>query len=176
LDGSTNVERFMALHGIADFDSLLARSVAEPAWFWDEVVRFLDIPFAGAYEHVLDDSDGVPWTQWFLGGTLNLAGVCVDRWADDPETCDREAVVWEGEDGRTVTWTYAELRRHVDALAYALSAAGIGEGDAVGIFLPMIPEVVAACMAVAKLGAIFLPIFSGYGPDAIAVRLEDASS
>jgi acetyl-CoA synthetase len=176
LDGSTNVERFCAAHGIDGFDALLERSLSDPAWFWDAVVRFLGIPFAAPYDQVVDVSDGVPWAQWFMGGTLNLAGACVDRWSDDPASADREAIVWEGEDGRTVTWTYAELRRHVDALARVLSEHGVGEGDAVGIFLPMIPEVVAACMAIAKLGAIFLPIFSGYGADAIAVRLEDANA
>ncbi|MEY2570005.1 MAG: acetyl-CoA synthetase, partial [Acidimicrobiaceae bacterium] len=176
LDGTTNVERFMAAQGIATFEALLARSIAEPSWFWDEVVRFLGIPFATPYGDVVDVSEGVPWAEWFTGGSLNLAGACVDRWADDPSTAEREAVVWEGEDGATVTWTYLELRAHVDGLAHLLSGLGVGEGDAVGIFLPMIPEVVAACMAVAKLGAIFLPIFSGYGADAIAVRLEDAEA
>jgi acetyl-CoA synthetase len=176
LDGSTIVERFMRAHDIGSFDVLLSRSIAEPEWFWDEVVRFLGIPFATPFHDVLDVGDGVPWAEWFLGGTLNLAGVCVDQWADDPTTADRDAVVWEGEDGRTITWTYADLRRHADALARVLNQQGIGEGDAVGIFLPMIPEVVAACMAVAKVGAIFLPIFSGYGADAIAVRLDDAGA
>src|SRR5439155_20374934 len=83
---------------------------------------------------------------------------------------------WEAEDGSTVNWTYAELRRQTDALAFELQRLGVGDGDAVGIFLPMVPEVVAACMAVAKLGAVFLPIFSGYGVDAIAVRLADAGA
>ncbi len=176
LDGTTNVERFMAAHGIERFDDLLTRSIAEPGWFWDEVVRFLGIPFATPYGDVLDVDGGIPWAEWFAGGSLNVAGACVDRWADDPTTADRVAVVWEGEDGATCEWTYRELRAHVDALAHRFGALGIGEGDAVGIFLPMIPEVVAACMAVGKVGAIFLPIFSGYGADAIAVRLEDADA
>jgi acetyl-CoA synthetase len=164
----------MALHGIASFDALRDRSIADPEWFWDAVVDFLRIPFVTPYSHVLDTSDGVPWARWFVGGQLNVAGACVDRWA--AETPDADAVVWESEDGRTATWTYAELRRHTDALAAELHARGVGKGDAVGIFLPMIPEVVAACMAVAKLGAVFLPLFSGYGTDAIAVRLEDAEA
>ena len=176
LDGTTNVERFMAAHDIGSFDELLARSIKEPEWFWDEVVRFLGIPFATPYGDVLDVDGGIPWAEWFTGGSLNLAGACVDRWADDPTTSERIAVVWEGEDGAACDWTYRELRAHVDALAHRLGALGIGEGDAVGIYLPMIPEVVAACMAIAKVGAIFLPIFSGYGADAIAVRLEDGDA
>ncbi|MGH9246467.1 MAG: AMP-binding protein [Acidimicrobiales bacterium] len=170
----TNVGRFMAAHGIDEFDELRRQSIDDPEWFWDAVVRFLDLPFAEPYKEVLDTSDGIPWARWFVGGRLNLAAACVDRWADaTPHTA---AVVWEGEDGNVRTWTYQELRAQVDALAGLLAERGIEEGDAVGIFLPMVPEVVAACFAVAKLGATFLPIFSGYGPEAIAVRLEDADA
>ncbi len=172
LDGTTNVERFMATHAIASFDELLARSIAEPAWFWDAVVEFLGIPFATPYSSVVDTSDGIAWARWFTGGTTNLAAACVDRWAAD--TPAATAVVWEGEDGSERELTFAALAGEVDALASLLAGRGIGEGDAVGIFLPMVPEVVVAAMAVAKLGAVFLPIFSGYGVDAVAVRLADA--
>ena len=174
LDGSTNVEHFMAAHGIDSFDALVGRSIDDPEWFWPAVVDFLGIPFASSWDCVLDVSDGIPWARWFSGAQVNLAAACVDRWA--ASTPDADAVVWEGEDGDTVTWTYGDLRNHADALAFELQDLGVGEGDAVGIFLPMLPEVVAACMAVAKLGAVFLPIFSGYGVDAIAVRLTDADA
>jgi acetyl-CoA synthetase len=170
----TNVGRFMAAHEMASFDELLRRSVAEPEWFWDAVVEFLGLPFAEPYSKVLDTSDGVPWARWFVGGRLNVAGACVDRWAE--ATPDATALVWEGEDGDVRTWSYRELRRQVDVMARLLSDRGVDEGAAVGIFLPMVPEVVAACMAIAKLGATFLPIFSGYGAEAIAVRLEDAGA
>ncbi|MGH9118401.1 MAG: AMP-binding protein [Acidimicrobiales bacterium] len=170
----TVVGRFMAARGIADFDQLLQRSIADPEWFWDAVVDFLGLPFAEPYKAVLDPSDGVPWARWFVGGRLNLAAACVDRWAE--ETPDARAVVWEGEDGEVRRWTYVELRTQVDAMAGLLADRGVTEGDAVGIFLPMVPEVVAACMAVAKLGATFLPVFSGYGAEAIAVRLDDADA
>ena len=174
LDGSTNVERFMATHGIDSFDALVTCSIDDPEWFWPAVIDFLGIPFASPWDKVVDTSDGIPWARWFTGAQVNLAAACVDRWA--ASTPDADAVVWEGEDGQTVTWTYGELRDHADALAFHLQELGVEEGDAIGIFLPMIPEVVAACMAVAKLGAIFLPIFSGYGVDAIAVRLADADA
>ena len=114
---------------------------------------------------------GIEWATWFTGGQLNVAHDCVDKWAERDDWRDRPAVVWEGEEGTTRTLTYAELRALTDRIAHGLAARGVGEGDAVGIFLPMIPETVAAVMAVAKLGAIFLPIFSGYGADAVAIRL-----
>ncbi|MBX3312985.1 MAG: AMP-binding protein [Actinobacteria bacterium] len=170
----TNVGRFQSQHGLASFDDLLARSIDDPAWFWGAVVDFLGLPFTEPYDQVLDTSDGIPWARWFTGGRTNLATMCVDRWVD--ATPDAEAVRWEGEDGEVRVLTYADLGRHVDALATLLRERGIGEGDAVGIFLPMLPETVVAAMAVAKLGAVFLPIFSGYGADAISVRLEDAGA
>lgn len=172
----SNVARFMAAEGIATFPDLLARSIDEPEWFWDAVVRFLGIRFSQPYEHVLDVSDGIPWAKWFVGGRCNLAVTCLDRYADDPETRDGTAVVWEGEAGEVRTFTWTELRSLTDQLASGLAARGVKLGDAVGLFLPMIPETVAALFAVAKLGAVFLPIFSGYGADAVAVRLEDAGA
>ncbi|MGH2684963.1 MAG: AMP-binding protein, partial [Actinomycetota bacterium] len=171
---SSNVGHFMAAHGIESFDGLLARSIDDPAWFWGEVVTFLGIEFATPYERVLDTSDGIPWAKWFVGGTTSFAHNCVDRHA--AVVGERTALVWEGEDGEVVSWTYAELRRQADGLAAMLAERGVGPGDAVGIFMPMLPETVAAVLAVAKLGAVFLPIFSGYAPEAISVRLEDAAA
>ena len=172
--GGANVARFQREHGIATFDALVRRSIDEPEWFWDAVVRFLGIPFAEPYTSVLDTSRGIEWATWFNGGRLNLADVCVDRWAR--EAPERMALRWEGEDGVQRTWTYAELRVEVDSLAIQLNSEGIGRGDAVGIFLPMLPETVAALLAVMKVGAVFLPLFSGYGPEAIASRLNDAGA
>ena len=170
----TNVGRFMQAEGIARFDDLVQRSIDDPAWFWDAAVRFLGIPFSTPYDRVLDDSKGIAWTTWFQGGRLNFATACLDRWAH--ERPDAIALVWEGEDGETRRLTYRDLRAEVDGLAALLQQRGIGPGDGVGIFLPMLPETAATLLAVAKLGAVFLPLFSGYGADAIATRLEDAGA
>ncbi len=170
----TNIERFMAREGVADFDTLLDRSIAEPEWFWDAVVRFLGVRFATPYDKVLDTTRGIPWATWFTGGALNAADVCVDRHAE--EHPDRWAVVWEGEDGEVRQWTYGEVRRQADALAQLLSEQGVGEGDAVGVFLPMVPETVATLFGIAKLGAVFLPLFSGFAAAAVSSRLDDAGA
>ena len=115
---ATNVGRFMAAHRIADFDELVRRSIDEAEWFWDAVVRFLDLEWTSPYSRVLDTSDGIAWARWFTGGTLNLAHNCVDKWAaTEPE---RTAVVWEGEDGAVRDWSFAELRAQADALATLL--------------------------------------------------------
>ncbi len=167
-----NVTRFMRAYGIETPEELVERSVADVAWFWDAVVHDLDIEFLEPYQQVLDISRGVEWATWFGGGRLNLAHQCVDRWA--VATPEAPAVVWEGEDGQVRTWSYADLRLETDRLARALLRLGVQAGEAVGIFLPMLPETVAAVMACSKIGAVWVPIFSGFGPDAIAVRLADA--
>jgi acetyl-CoA synthetase len=173
-----NVTRFMRAHGIGSYDELIRRSTGDIAWFWDAVVRDLGLEFFTPYEQVVDRSRGPAWATWFTGATLNVAHNCVDRWAE--RTPDAPAVVWEGDEGpdegavRRVT--YAELREMADRLAHGLRSLGVGPGDAVGIFLPMAPETIAATLACAKVGAVYLPIFSGYAADAVATRLADASA
>ncbi|MGH2687055.1 MAG: AMP-binding protein, partial [Actinomycetota bacterium] len=169
-----NVTRLMRLHGISTYEELVARSQADVEWFWDAVVKDLDIEFSTPYERVLDTSNGVPWATWFAGGKTNLARNCVDRWAE--RTPDAAAVLWEGEDGEVRAVSYRELREMADRLANGLRSLGIGERDAVGIFMPMAPEIVASVLACAKIGAIYLPIFSGYAADAVATRLQDAEA
>src|SRR5581483_4482758 len=167
---TTNVGRFMTAHGVADIHELRMRSVEDPVWFWDAVVRFLGLEFSHPYGEVLDTREGIPWATWFVGGRLNFADACLRHPAD------KQAVIWEGEDGNVRTWTYGELRAHVDGLAALLAERGIRQGDAVGIYLPMLPETIATVLAVAKLGAVFLPLFSGYGAEAVRTRLEDAGA
>jgi acetyl-CoA synthetase len=148
--------------------------VEDIAWFWDAVVQDLGIEFSHPYTQVLDTSRGVEWSTWFGGGSVNLAHDCVDRWAE--RTPDAIAIVWEGEEGTVRRVTYRELRELSDRLANGLASLGIGERDVVGIFLPMSPEAVVAVMACSKLGAVWLPVFSGFGADAIATRLNDAGA
>jgi acetyl-CoA synthetase len=169
-----NVTRLMRAHGIGSYEELVKRSQDDVGWFWDAVVKDLGIEFFAPYRQVLDLSAGKPWAKWFTGGRVNLAHNCVDRWAE--RTPDKVAVLWEGEEGTVRPVTYAELRQMSDRLANGLRALGVGDGDAVGIFMPMAPETVAATLACAKLGAVYLPIFSGYAADAVATRLQDADA
>jgi acetyl-CoA synthetase len=169
-----NVTRFMRANDIATEEELIRRSTEDVEWFWDAVVRDLDIPFLEPYTSVLDTSRGVEWATWFGGGSVNLAHACVDRWAEHAP--DAIAVLWEGEEGSSRRLTYRELRERSDALANGLRAMGIRSRDAVGIFLPPSPEAVVAVMACSKLGAVWLPLFSGFGADAVARRLDDAEA
>jgi acetyl-CoA synthetase len=158
------------------YAELHAASIADLERFWDAVVADLGIPFSQPYTRVLDESGGPEWPRWFVGGRLNIASACVERFADDPASAGREAVVWEGEEGTTRSWTYAELAYESARLAEGLAALGVGEGDAVALLLPMVPEAVAALYAVAALGALAVPIFSGFSAPAVASRLVDSGA
>ncbi|HEY8865717.1 MAG TPA: AMP-binding protein [Solirubrobacteraceae bacterium] len=171
-----NVTRFMRAHEIATIDELRARSVQDIDWYWDAVVKDLGIPFARPYKQVVDLSGGIKWAKWFVGGRVNLTDACVGRWAADPERAGQVALIAEAEDDELRALTYAELQDEIDRLANALRADGIGAGDAVGVFMPMVGEAVIAAYAIAKIGAIYLPIFSGFAHSAIASRLQDAEA
>jgi len=170
----SNVKRFMDAHGFASYEELAARSLRDVPWFWGVIEKELGIHWFEPYERVLDLTAGKPWAKWFVGGKLNLAHQCVDLQAErHPE---RVALIGEAEDGAVRRLTYAELKGEVDRLCRALRQLGVGRGDRVGIFLPMVPENVVAFMAVAKLGAILTPIFSGFGASAVAARLNDCEA
>jgi acetyl-CoA synthetase len=170
----SNIWRFMQKHQIKDYAELVRRSVEDIEWFWDAVVKELQIEFFEPYTKVLDISQGIPWAKWFVGGTINIAHNCVDKHARARP--NKLALLWEGEDGTVRRLTYRELYEQTNRLANALKRLGIAKGDRVGIFMPMLPETVIAMMACAKIGAIFTPIFSGFGAHAVAARLNDCAA
>ena len=167
-----NLTRFMRALGVDSFEALNERASRDPAWFHDELIRFLDYRFERPYEQVLDLSEGPPFAHWCVGGETNVVINCLDRWRGT-ERYTQTALVWEGEDGAVSTWTFADLDRETCRLAWGLRRLGISRGDVVGMYLPNLPHAAAAMLAVAKIGAIVLPMFSGFGADAIAQRLND---
>ncbi|MDQ4065291.1 MAG: AMP-binding protein [Actinomycetota bacterium] len=172
---NANVTRLMRAHGIDDFNDLVRRSQDDIGWYWDAVVADLGIDFFSPYDKTYDSSDGVAFTKWFVGGTVNLTYNTVDRHAAG-ERAGKPALVWEGEDGAVRTLSYADLAAEVNRTANGLTRLGVGRGDAVAIYMPMVPETVVAAYAAAKIGAIYLPIFSGFGAPAIATRLDDSGA
>jgi acetyl-CoA synthetase len=167
-----NLTRLARRLGCESYRELHRVSVEEPERFWPELVADLGLVFAEPWREVLDVSRGPEWPQWFPGATLNLADSCVHRWA--AELPDEEAAVWQGEDGARSAFTWRELSREVARLAEGLGSLGLGAGDAVGIYLPMSPQAAVAMFAVAQLGGVVVPIFSGFAAGAIAARLDDA--
>jgi acetyl-CoA synthetase len=169
------ITRLMRSLGVASLGELQRRSVEDPGWYWNGVVKDLGLRWLTPYTRVLDDSRGPAWPSWFPGGRLNFSDNCLDRNLDAGRG-GKPAVIWESDDGQTRTLTYAELAREVNRLANALRAFGIAEGDRVGIFLPMSPEAVIATLAVVRIGAIYTPCFSGFGAQAVASRLQDCEA
>lgn len=164
--------RLMSLLGASGVDDLRRRSVADLPAFWNTVIADLDVAWTRPYRQVLDLSGGLPWARWFLDGETNLALNCVDRHAAE----NRPALLWEGDDGAIRRLSYPEFAAQVNQAARALTALGVQPGDAVGLLMPMVPEVVIQLMACFKVGAIAVPVFSGFGPEAIAERLRQAGA
>ena len=169
----SRLKAFMDRHGIGDFAQLQRRSTQDIEWFWNAILRELDVEFYQPYERVVDLSGGIAWPRWCVGGKLNIVHNCLDKWQSKP-TAGREAIRWEGEDGTVRVFTYEELHREVCRLTNALRALGMKKGDVAALFMPMLPETVAALFAVIKLGGIILPLFSGYGAASVAERLRDS--
>lgn len=171
--GEANVTRLMKRHGIATVAELRQRSL-DPEWFWPAVVEDLDLPFLRDFARVVDVSAGPEWAQWFGGGKLNLAHACCGRWAQDDRS--RRALVWDAEDGARAELSYLQLDRLSAHAAGALRGLGVESGDTVGIYMPLAPATVAALLGCWRIGAIGVPIFSGFGSEAVARRLEDAGA
>ena len=168
---NSNVARLMQRHGIADTAELRRRAAKDPGWFYPAIIEDLGIEWFEPYESLLDDSRGLPWTRWFIGGRLNIVHNVLDRHLE--RHAERTAVIAEDDDGSVVRLTYAQLDQRVCRLAAALSGLGVGVGDAVGFYLPMTADVVVALLACLKIGAVSVPVFAGFGPEALAARLED---
>ena len=169
----TNCWRFMQRLGFSSREAFLQFSREDPVRFWDELMREMRVEWFEPYGQVMDETRGPEWTEWFLGGRLNIAHNCLDRWAGDPS---RVACLWEGENGRTATVTFAELRNEANRVANGLRAMGLEVGDRVALCLPMIPEILAILYGSFKAGLTVVPIFAGFGTGAIATRLEDSGA
>jgi acetyl-CoA synthetase len=157
------------------FDSLEAlhrASVDRPEWFWPAAAQDLGIPLHGTVTKVIDASRGHVFPQWFKGATLNVVDSCVDRHAADPLQAAREAVIYEGDGGQRRSLTFAQLKTEVDRFAAGLTRLGVGKGDRVALFMPPVPEAAVTIMACAKIGAVSVPAFSGYGAESLATRLR----
>ena len=182
---ATNVRRFMREYGIETHEQLIERTTTqlpgEPdsgvEWFWDEIVSYLDIEFDEPYEQVRDDSGGPQFSRWYTGGQLNIAHNVVDRHAaPGNERRNKVACLWEGEPGDVRRVTFHDLQRQANRVANYLEAAGVETGDTVATYMPMVPEVISILYGCFKVGAVVVPIFSGFGTEATATRLADSEA
>jgi acetyl-CoA synthetase len=151
--------------------AIYERAAADPERFWSEWARQLD--WTEPWTQVLEWRP--PHAKWFLGGKLNASYNCLDRHANGARA-DKRALVWEGEPGDVRIFTYAELRDEVARFANALRSLGIGKGDRVAIYLPMVPEAAIAMLACARIGAPHSVVFGGFSSDSLRDRIVDASA
>jgi len=175
---------FMRATGAENFDEVYQNSIENVEEFTKNVLDFLKIEFNPPYTKLLDTSDGIEWSKWCVGGGLNITEMCVDRWAKDETVKNQSAIIWESENKNGIlanlfgnknhieTLTYLELFEEVECCSAGLRSYGLGKGDAIGIHLSMFPETIIALLAINRIGAIAVPVFSGYGVEAIASRMN----
>jgi len=168
---NANVTAWMRKHGLNTLDELLEKC-QDIEWFWKEMADEL-LEFYKPYDKVLDWE--APWAKWFVGGEYNIVHDALDRHMKTSKK-DDVCFVFEGEPGETKEWTYADMYREVNRLANAMKSLGVGKGDRVGIYMPMLVELPIAMLACAKIGAIHSVVFSGFSPQAFAERLNDCEA
>jgi len=166
----SRVRAFAERNGHRDYASFLRWSQADLDGFWRATERDLGVVWSKHYSRVYDDSRGIPWTTWWTGGRMNYVATALRHqpW--------RIAVVAESEEGTVRTLTFGQLRTEVARAATGLRALGVAKGDRVAVFLPLTLECAVAVLAIGAIGAVLIPVFSGYGADAIAGRLRDAEA
>src|SRR4051795_2312933 len=148
--------------------SVHEEAARDPVAWWAEQAK--ELHWFGEPTQALDDTDP-PFYKWFAGGTINASYNCLDRHVE-AGIGDRVAFHWHGEEGETRSVTYADLHRDVQRFANALKAHGVSKGDVVGIYLPMIPEVVVAMLACARIGAPHNVVFGGFSAESVRERME----
>ena len=173
LDAMLEIERFdppreFREQALLSDPAVYERAARDPQGWWAEQAEALD--WFERWDTVLDDSNP-PFYKWFQGGRLNVSYNCLDRHVDAGRG-DRVAYHWRGEEGERRDVTYAELHRDVQRFANALKDLGVRQGDVVGIYLPMIPEVVVAMLACARIGAPHNVVFGGFSAESVKERME----
>ncbi len=166
----TNIMKFARKSGLSSLASLYDRADTDQEWFWNEVVRDTGIEFFSPYEKVMDLSSGKPWGKWFVGGRVNISYNAVERYRDS----EKPAVKYEKENGERGAISFRDLDQKVGRLAGSLLKSGISKGERIGIYMPLSVESVIAMYAIMRIGAVAVPMFSGYGREAVISRIEDA--
>ncbi|UCG46003.1 MAG: acetate--CoA ligase [Candidatus Bathyarchaeota archaeon] len=164
----------MNKHGIEKYQDLIRRSTEDIEWFWKTAVKELKVEWFSSYETVLDAAE-IQWAKWFIGGKLNIAHNCIDKHVKSWRK-NKIAFIWAGENGEERRYSYWDLYFEVNRFANALRSLGVKKGDTVALCIPMLPETVVALFGILRIGAVVVPIFSGYSPAAVSTRLRDAGS
>lgn len=160
------------IKSLAEYEQLYAQAEADPQAFWAELAE-KELDWFEKWDTVLDWQP--PFAKWFVGGKLNITYNCLDRHLKTWRR-NKAALIWEGEPGDSRTLTYAQLHREVCQAANVLKQLGVGKGDRVGIYMPMVPEAAIAMLACARIGAPHTVVFGGFSAEALKDRLNDAEA
>lgn len=159
---------------ISEYEKLYKRSVEDPEGFWAEMAE-KQITWYKKWDKVLEWNFDKPEIKWFIGGKLNVAYNCLDRFMNTPIR-NKAALIWEADDGEYKTYTYQQLLYEVNKFANVLKKHGIKKGDRVTIYLPMIPELPISMLACARIGAIHSVVFGGFSSQALRDRIQDCKA
>ena len=171
----SNIARLMQRLGFTDYEAFYRFSIEHPAQYWKEVNAFCGIVWSTDYEQYVDISGGAEFPRWFTGGELNWVDTVL-RWSDNPATAQQPALIAEREQIAAETVTFAELKIRVQNFAAGMASLGLKRGDRVGLLIENGIEANVALLGLSYLGAIVVPLFSGFGVDAIVARLSSCTA
>ena len=160
------------IKSLAEYEQLYEQAKADPAAFWAKLAEE-ELDWFQKWDTVMDWQP--PFVKWFVGGKLNISHNCLDRHLTTWRR-NKAALIWEGEPGDTRTYTYAQLHYEVCQMANVIKGLGVGKGDVVGIYMPMIPEAAIAMLACARIGAVHTVVFGGFSAEALRDRLVDGQA
>ena len=172
---NSKLTSFIKYCNLKNYDALEAKALQNPGWLWDNVIKFSDLKFYKNYEQIMDESAGVPWTKWCVGGKTNIVLNCIDR-HKDKELFNDTFIFSEKENGETSSITYQDFDKKISQVGNALKSNGFVKGDVIALYMPQIIETYIAYFAILKVGCIVLPLFSGYGSNAVIDRLKIAKA
>lgn len=167
---NANLTELMRILGVETYEQYYALSIAQPERYWATLTDYCGIKWSKPYDALVDFSAGREFPKWFVGGRLNWTDT-IFAWARNPETAERCAVIAEREDGEVTRVTYRELREKVQRFAGGLVQLGLKRGDRVGLLMEPGVEAVVSMIALSYMGAVVMPLFSGFGAEPIASRL-----
>lgn len=173
LENDRNLIKFMRKNNIETLQDLQTRSTENLEWYWDTVNNDLDIRWKQPYTKVIDTQRGIPWADWFIGGKCNIVDNVIQK--NTERRPDKTAFVFVNQYGIKEKLSFRDLELRVCVLANALKNLGVRKGDRIGIYLPMKSETFIAIYSLSMLGAVHVPIFSGFGKTALEQRLLDSN-
>ena len=171
----SKLTQFLKHCNVSNYDDLEKKSFSDPGWLWDNVIKFSNLKFYKPYKKILDETKGPPWSKWCVGGTTNIVLNCIDRHKN--KDFFKETFIYsEREDGRENSITYEEFDKQISKVGNSLKINGFKKGDVIALYMPQFIETYIAYFAILKIGCVVLPLFSGYGSNAVIERLNIAKA